>query len=232
MNARVKRLGMLVPSSNTVLEPATAALLPADGSVTAHVARLRVVRIADDADSDAQFALDRVLAAAEMLADAEVDLILWNGTAASWLGFERDAELVAAIERHTAIRATTALLALNAELARRGARRIGLVTPYVAAIEARITAHYAAAGITVVTAIRADLTENTAYARIPPDVVCAMVRQAAREPVDAVLIVCTNVAGAALAPDLERELGVPVLDSVRVAIEGSLNLLSDAGGAA
>ena len=34
-----KRLGMLVPSSNTVVEPETAKLLPTDGSVTTHVSR-------------------------------------------------------------------------------------------------------------------------------------------------------------------------------------------------
>ena len=84
---RPRRLGVLVPSSNTVVELETAKLLPEDGSVTMHVSRLRVVSIASDDGSLAQFAADKVVAAAELLADAEVETILWNGTAASWLGF-------------------------------------------------------------------------------------------------------------------------------------------------
>ena len=78
MTTLPRRLGMLAPSSNTVLEPATWKLLPADGSVTAHVSRLRVVQISGDQDSLGQFALDRVIDAASLLADAAVDLILWN----------------------------------------------------------------------------------------------------------------------------------------------------------
>ncbi len=84
-----------------------------------------------------------MLAAAELLADARVDLLLWNGKAASWLGFERDRQVVAALEQHTGVAATTALIAINAALAGIDARRIALVTPYVAAIETKIVQTYA-----------------------------------------------------------------------------------------
>jgi len=227
---RPKRLGMLAPSSNTVLEPETVKLLPADGSVTAHVSRLRVVQISDEASSLQQFEIDRVLAAAELLADAEVDLILWNGTSASWLGFERDRELVAAVERHTGIAATTAVIAINQRLEQVGAKRIGLVTPYVGAIESRIVANYRDIGISIVSAVRRDLTVNTAFAEISPAEIAAMAREAARAPVDAILILCTNLAGSPVVGQLERELGLPVLDSVRVAVEHCLGVLSEAPG--
>jgi maleate isomerase len=228
---RPQRLGVLAPSSNTVLEPETVKLLPADGSVTMHVSRLRVVDISAEASSLAQFDLERALAAAESLADAKVDLILWNGTAASWLGIDRDRRLVEAIEERTGIRATTAIFAMNEQLARLRARRIGLVTPYVAALETRIVATYRELGISVASAVRRDLTENTTYAEIGPEEIAAMVREAAREPVDAVVILCTNLAGSSVAEALTRELGRPVLDSVRVAVEHSLELLAKQRGA-
>jgi len=216
------RLGMLVPSSNTVLEPVTAALLPADGSVTAHVARIRVLRIADDATTQAQFEGARMAEAAELLADAKVDLILWNGTAAGWLGFAQDAAIITAIEARTGIPATTAVIALNDRLAALGARRIGLVSPYVEAVERQIITNYAEAGIDIVAATRADLTENTSFAEITPETVAEMVRAVARTPLDAVMILCTNMAGASVAAPLSAELGLPVLDSVAVAVEHSL----------
>ena len=103
-----KRLGMLVPSSNTVLEPAVAKLLPADGSVTTHVSRIGVVTISADERSLGQFTVGQFTAASTLLADAKVDLILWNGTAASWLGFDWDQQIIETIERQTMTRATTA----------------------------------------------------------------------------------------------------------------------------
>ena len=224
-----KRLGILVPSSNTVVEPETQKLLPPDGSVTTHVSRLKVVQISADDGSLKQFELDRVLAAAELLADADVDLILWNGTAASWLGFERDADMIHAIEAATGIAATTAVIALNERLGALGARRIGLVTPYVEALESRIIANYRAAGFEVAASARSNLTENTSYAAIAPATIADMAREVARTPVDAILILCTNLAGASIAAPLTAELGLPVLDSVVVAIEHSLALLAATG---
>jgi maleate isomerase len=221
-----RRLGMLVPSSNTVLEPETAKLLPPN--VTAHVTRLRVTQIADDDSTRQQFDPARFLAAAELLADAEVDLILWNGTAASWLGFSRDEALCAAITAHTRIPATTAVLAINHELARLGARRLGLVTPYVAPIESAIAANYAAAGYEIVATARADRTENMSFATLPSDWIAQKVREVVATPVDAVMIMCTNVAGASLVEALQRDQSTTVLDSVRVAVTHSLALLSGA----
>lgn len=221
-----RRLGMLAPSSNTVLEPATWKLLPADGSVTAHVSRLRVVQISGEQDSLGQFALDRVVDAASLLADAAVDLILWNGTAASWLGFDRDRALVAAVEQQTGTRTTTAVIAINAELERFGAKRIGLVTPYVEALEAAIAANYASIGVDIIAASRLDLTRNTDYAAVGPDTLRTMVRAVAESKPDAIAIMCTNLAGSDLAEPLSLELGIPVLDSVRVAVAHALEMMA------
>ena len=44
-----RRVGMITPSSNSVLEPVTAAMLAGCSDVTAHFARLRVTEIALDA---------------------------------------------------------------------------------------------------------------------------------------------------------------------------------------
>lgn len=223
--SRPRRLGMLAPSSNTVLEPETYKLLPSDGSVTAHVSRLRVTQISDGPQSRAQFDLDKICDAADLLADAAVDQILWNGTAASWLGFDRDATLVAAVEARTAIPTTTAVIAINTALARIGARRIGLVTPYIAALEADIIGNYAAIGIDVVAARRLDLTVNTDYAAVSPEAIGFMVHAVAGARPDAVVIMCTNLAGSPVAAELSDALGLPVLDSVRVAVEESLAFL-------
>ena len=83
-------LGMLTPSSNTVLEPVTTAILQELDHVSAHFSRFRVTEISLSAAALGQFDDRPLLTAAELLADANVDVIAWNGTSAGWLGFERD----------------------------------------------------------------------------------------------------------------------------------------------
>ena len=125
------RLGMLTPSSNTVLEPLTSAMLADVPGVTAHFGRFRVLKIALDADALGQFTLQPMLGAADLLADAQVQTICWNGTSSGWLGFQSDRDLCAAIEAKTGAKACSSVLALNEILTQTGASRIAFVTPYL-----------------------------------------------------------------------------------------------------
>ncbi len=215
----MKRLGMLVPSSNIVLEPETAKILAPHEWLTCHVSRLPVVTISAEDGSRGQFDLPPVLAAAKLLADARVDLILWNGTAASWLGFDRDRTLTEAIKAQTGIAATTAVIAINERLARLRAHTIGLVTPYIDAVDADIARNYREIGVDVVASERLHITENFAIGEVPADQVSGMIRLVARARPEAIVVMCTNLVGASFAETLSAELGIPVLDSVRVAIE-------------
>ena len=51
-----------------------------------------------------------------------------------------------------------------------------------------------------------------------------MIGAVAREGCDAVAIVCTNLRGASVAAALERELGIPVYDSIATTVWKSLGL--------
>jgi hypothetical protein len=62
--------------------------------VTVEFTRFKVARIALDADSDRQFDVAPMVAAAQLLRTAEVDVVAWNDTAGSWLGPETDRRLV------------------------------------------------------------------------------------------------------------------------------------------
>ena len=217
------RIGMLTPSSNTVLEPETQALLgPLGARASVHFARFRVTQIALDAAADSQFALEPILAAADLLADARPALIAWNGTSASWRGFDSDTRLCSAIEARTGVPATSAMLAFNAALAALGVRRLGLVTPYTADVQAAISRTYATHGVDVVAEEHAGLRDNFSFGAIAEDRVAGMCRSVAAAGPDAIAIVCTNMRGARRAAALEAELGVPVLDSVAVTLWGCL----------
>ena len=67
-------LGMLTPSSNTVLEPVTSAMLAGLPDVTAHFGRFRVTEISLRDDALEQFDMEPLLAAARLLADAKVEV--------------------------------------------------------------------------------------------------------------------------------------------------------------
>jgi maleate isomerase len=220
------RLGMLTPSSNTALEPATNALVaPIADEVSVHFGRFRVTRIALDGDSDQQFADEAILGAADLLADARPALIAWNGTAASWRGFDTDSRLCAMIEERTGCPATSAIVGLNEALALFGVRRLGLVTPYTGDVERAIVANYAQVGIDIVATRRSGLSDNYSFGTIGENSVREMCREVAAEGVDAVAVVCTNMRGSLVARTVENEFDVPVIDSIAVTLWTALRKL-------
>src|SRR6185295_15059009 len=145
MTARVF-LGMLTPSSNTILEPVTTAMLADLPEVTAHFSRFKVTEIALSGPALAQFDDTEILRAAELLAHAKVDAIAWNGTSASWLGFDRDERLCERIREATGIATCTSVLAFREIFERTAVQRIGLVTPYLNDVQSKIMANWEASG--------------------------------------------------------------------------------------
>ena len=121
------RLGMLTPSSNTILEPVTAAMLADVPGVTAHFSRFPVTEIALSPAALGQFDDAPILRAAELLAHARVDVIAWNGTSAAWIGFDSDERLCERITAATGLPARTTVLAYRALFRRLGVGRVGLV---------------------------------------------------------------------------------------------------------
>jgi len=219
-------IGMLTPSSNTVLEPYTSALLqPLFPRVTAHFGRFRVTRIALDDDANEQFRLEPILSAAELLADARPDIIAWNGTAASWLGFDADEHLCRTIEERTGIAATSAILSLNRLLTERGMDRIALVSPYTLDVEARISQNYASIGISTVARRHSGLSDNFSFAEVSENEIEAMCEDVAVARPQAIIIICTNMRGALIGAEIERRLGIPVFDSVSFTLWGCLRAM-------
>jgi maleate isomerase len=221
MSQRI-RLGMLTPSSNTVLEPVTAAMLAGVPDVTAHFGRFKVTEIALSETALRQFDDSEMLRAAELLAHAKVDVIAWNGTSASWLGFDRDERLCERITAATGIRTCTTVLALREILQRSGAPRIGLVTPYTDDVQQRIIANWRASGLVCASERHLGVADNFAFAEVSEGEIERLIRAVVAEGCEAVVILCTNMRGAAVAAELEPVLEVPIYDTVAVTLWKSL----------
>lgn len=213
-----KLIGVLTPSSNTALEPLTSAMVSSLPGVSAHFSRFTVTEISMREQSLHQFDDSKILEAARLLADAQVDVICWSGTSASWLGFEKDQALCARITEVTGIPATTSVLALNELLSAQGARTLGLVSPYVADVQTRIVANYARLGIDCVAERHLDLSVNFSFSEVAPDTLRRMLREVAQARPDAMTIMCTNLHGAQLVQEMEQELGIPIYDSVATVV--------------
>lgn len=217
------RIGMLTPSSNTVLEPMTMQMLKDLPDVTAHFSRFRVTAIGLDADLLNQFDDRPMLAAAELLADAKVDVIVWNGTSAGWLGLDRDRLLCERIKQATGVRASTSVLALFDIMKKRNESRIGLASPYTGDVQDAIVRSFANEGIEIISERHLGLRDNFSFSQVTDAEITRMVEELALSKPDSIAVFCTNLAGASLVDSLEKSHDVAIHDSVATAIYGALS---------
>lgn len=215
-------LGMLTPSSNTTLEPLTARMLAGLPEVSAHFARFRVTEISLRDAALGQFDPAPMLEAAALLADARCHAICWNGTSAGWLGLERDRELCRAVSERTGIRACSSVLAIEEILRLTGVRRFGLVSPYTQDVQSAIVRNFANEGFECVAERHLGIRVNFDFSMVESRMVRTLAQEVAQARPEAVLVFCTNMDGASLAEDLERETGVPVYDSIAAALWAAL----------
>ncbi|WP_313811637.1 aspartate/glutamate racemase family protein [Glutamicibacter sp.] len=221
---RPVRLGMIVPSSNTCLEPQSYRMLAGREDVTMHSTRIPVTRIALDGGSDKQFETQTMADAAALLASADTDVIAWNGTSGSWLGIEHDQQIATVITEATGVPATTSTLAYMEAFKRFGLKHIALLTPYTQDVNEQIAASYADQGIQIVGSHHWSLSDNESFARVRAEDLLEPSRRLLEEKPDALIYLCTNLYGAPAVAQLEEEFGIPVLDSVAVTLWHALLL--------
>lgn len=221
---RPRRIGMIVPSSNTCLEPQTYRMLGGRTDVTVHFTRIPVTRIALDDSANRQFDPAVMREAAGLLATADVDVIAWNGTSGSWLGSAHDQELADEITGATGIPATTSTLAYLQAFRTFGTERIGLFTPYTEDVNHQVIASYEREGIKTVDHRALGLSDNESFARVTEDEMLPGSRELAAGAPDALVYLCTNLYGANITAEIEEATGVPVLDSVAVTLWHALKL--------
>lgn len=217
-------LGVLTPSSNTVLEPFTSTMLSDLPDVTAHFGRFRVREISLRDEALGQFDNAPIMDAAGLLADAKVGSIIWNGTSSGWMGFEADEALCREITAATGIPAGTSVLALNEIFTTTGVERFGLVTPYLDEIQERIVANYQSAGFTCVAERHLGDRGNFSFSDYSEELIASMVRDVAAAKPEAITVFCTNFRGTALADRMEAELGIPIYDTVATGVWKGMKL--------
>lgn len=224
-------IGTITPSGNTVVERITLGVLRHLPQASAHFSRTPVFGTSDP--SPDAYATDGLLAAAKLLAHAKPDVLVWNGSKGSGIGFAHDRALAADIAQETGIPTTTSIIGLDLLLKARSIQRVAVVTPYSDAGHAKTLACLAREGYDCVADAHAGLTDNLSYASIALEHIASMAREVARAKPHAILCLCTNFPAAVMAATLEAELGIPVYDSTALGVWHALNVARvDTEGAA
>lgn len=162
--------------------------------------------------------------AATLLPGDTLDVIAYGCTSASMIiGPERVGDLIRTAKPDIAT--TTPITAALAAFARFKARRVGVLTPYTADVNAGIQAFIEKAGFEV--AVFGSFNEplDPVVARIAPGSIrSAVLKVAEAAEVDAVFVSCTSVRLVDQVAALEDELGLPVTSSNHALIWQSLRL--------
>jgi maleate isomerase len=215
-----KFIGWITPSANTVVERITLGILRAFPAVSPHFSRTSVVGAVDPFPLTYDF--DDMLATAKVLGDAQLDVVAWNGSKGGSLNFSLDHDLVARIEALTGARSTTSTLAIDQVFREDGIKRFALACPYVDSYRGRIVGSFAREGYECVAARNFGLSDNYSFSQIPLDDIASMLRDVAKAKPQAIVTFCTNFPAAPIVPEMERELGIPIYDTVTMGVWGAL----------
>jgi maleate isomerase len=216
----LRRIGLLLPSSNTTQEPEYSRILP--DRVTLHVARLPLRNV--EPSSTARIVED-IEIESQKLADADVDAIVLAATApSSRNGVGYDKELIERIEAASGKPATTASTALILALTALNAKRLVLGTPWSEATNLASAAFIEASGFSVLAHHALGCISNLEIGLLDEQTAYDMGVLLDRPYADAVMLAGGNWLTLSIVDRLEATIGKPVLTTNQVSLWAVLRL--------
>ena len=223
------RVGVVVPSSNTVMEVDLYRGLPSD--VTVHTARMYMVETTPE--GEAAMLDDHLPGAIRDLASARPDIVVFGCTSAGALrGKAYEAQLLRRMAEETGAEPISVATAVGEAINRRGARRVGVVTPYVESLNDKIRASLEADGLEVAGIHGLAIDENFEIAAVSPERIAEFAAERFEgEPIDLLFASCTNFRALEARERIEDALGVPAMTSNLAALEAVVEKLPSASRA-
>ena len=206
----MQRVGLLVPSVNTVVEPEFWRLTPANASV--HSARMRNSLCGVD---DARQMLAHAERAADEVGSALVDIVAFACTASSFVdGRDGESTLRESIAAAANAPAITTSGAVAEALKSLASRRVALYTPYPADLNDHEEEFLATHGVDTLCAYGLGITAAVEIADVTPDELRDFVdEQPPPADADTIFLSCTNMATFEVIQPLEAAYGRPVVSS-------------------
>lgn len=220
-----KRIGLVIPSLNVVVEDDLRRELPPD--VGFHIARLRLGRSAGRVTQAALLAAGQeAVMQATLLADAGVDAIAFNCTGASLSDGPAGAHrLCEQIESATGTPSTTTILCVVRALRASALQRIVHVCPFTAEFSADEAAFLRAEGFEVLASRGLNFTDAREAAKLSPQEIYDIALKLDQADADGLFLACANVRAMEAATMLQRQLGKPVVTSNQAVLSELLRML-------
>ena len=208
------KMGVLGPSTNTVVEPDYYAMAPP--GVTLHYARIYIPD--GDLSDDAAFVhlMEQIRAnldeAILSVRTAVPDyLIMGMSSETFWDGRAGNDRFTRHVEELAGVAVATGAAACHRALQALGARRLGVITPYQPVADAQVRRYFEESGYDIVTLEGLRCPSAVSIAEVDEDRLRVAIRTVNGPQVDAVVQVGTNLSMIRLADAAERELGKPVI---------------------
>src|SRR5262245_43908054 len=218
-----KRLGLIVPASNTATETQFQRRL-APAGVGVHTTR---VRMTGRHFRPLEALADDITGAAEALSDTSPDVIVFHCTSNSMAaGQAGEARILELVEKASGCRALTTGLAVKEALAQLRLKKLVLISPYVKATNEHESEFLAQAGYEVVHDLGLGLTGGgDEYLRITPREWADLTVDNRRDEADGYFLSCTATTMIDAIEDVERRLDKPVVNSNQAVLWAALRRL-------
>jgi maleate isomerase len=210
--AQRKRIALLVPSSNTVMENDLHSALPRD-KFTVHTDRMYLVETTREAEI--RMIEDYAAAAAKDLGTLDPDLLVFGCTSAgSLFGLEYDAKTCRGLGELAGCPALGVINAVSDALQRANARRIAVITPYIEDLTQSVANAVKTAEREIVAAHGMGISVNVELADpTPVDIVSFAKDKLKGVSFDTLFVSCTNFRSLEAKSDLEATFGCKVVTS-------------------
>jgi maleate isomerase len=216
------RLGVIVPSVNSVVEAWYPRVVP-DG-VSVHFARMLMPA---GTSPERIIEMDRTdgVHAIRQLASCRPQAIAYGCTASSVVqGHEFDAHLREEIRAIAGVPGTSATHSIFAACAALGMTRVTAVSPYADEIDAAEHRFFAEGGIATVAGANLGITGGDDLAAPEPEAILDLALGAWDAASDGTIIACLNFRSHPIIDELERRTGKPVVTSTQATLWHVLRL--------
>ena len=216
------RIGVVLPSVNTVVEPWFNAAVPP--GVAVYASRMY---LPDRLTKESIRAMDRLhgMRAVKEVASCGVDVVAYCCTASSIVGGpDYDSELIAAIEGVSGTRATTAAASVVQGLDSLGVHKIVIGSPYAEDFEAAERDYFVRAGFDVLASRGLGITNSQQLAAPNAGDIYRFARSVWVTSADALVLTCANFRAHYVVEALEADLGCPVVTSTQATLWRALRL--------
>ena len=220
-----KRVGVVIPSLNVVVEDDFRRYLPAN--VGLHVTRVRLRKTGGKVTQEALLEAGReAVALASLLSDAGMDAIALNCTGASLsdgpAGALRLRDEIAAATKTTA---TTTILSVVRALRAAGLKRIAHICPFTAEFGADEANFLRAEGFDVVASQGLNFTDARLAAKMSPQEIVEIALRHDHPEAEGLFLACANVRAMEATEELQQRLGKPVVTSNGAVLWDLLDLI-------